>query len=356
MFSEIQSNVFTPTCATAGCHQGAGAPGGLMLDEANSYTLLVGVPSAQNPALDRVEPGDPDNSYLVQKLEGTASTGARMPLNGTPLAQSTIDIVRQWITDGALDDRAQASDPIRVTSMAPMPGATLSAAPAQITIGFDRQPDASTVNANTFLLERSGGDGSFGDGNEVTINAASIAVPMANPQSAVFDLTGVALADDTYRVTLEGTGASVILDQDANALDGEFGGGFPSGDGTEGGDFEATFEISTPVMIGPTLDQIQAVVFTPTCATAGCHTGPTGNSLPSGMDLTSANASFNSLVGVSSLQQPAILRVAAGDPDNSYLVMKLEGNAGSLMPFGGPALDPSVIAEIRQWITDGAMQ
>jgi hypothetical protein len=327
-----------------------------MLDEANSYMLLVGVSSGQDPALNRVEPGDPDNSYLIQKLEGTASGGARMPLNGSPLAQSTIDTIRQWITDGATDDRVQASAPIRVTSLSPLPGAMLESAPDKVIAGFDRQPDASTVNANTFLLQGSGGDGTFGDGNEVAINAASITVPMANPQSAVLDLSGVALADDTYRVTLEGDGASVILDQDANALDGEFGGGFPSGDGTEGGDFEATFTISPPVAAGPTLDEIQASVFSPTCATASCHTGPSGNILPAGMDLSDANASFNALVGVSSLQQPAILRVAPGDPDNSYLIMKLEGNAGTRMPFGGPALDAAVIADIRQWITDGAMQ
>ena len=356
VFSAIQANVFTPTCATAGCHAGVGAPQGLVLNAANSYTLLVGVASNEVPAVQRVAPGDPDNSYLIQKLEGSAASGERMPLNGTPLPQSSIDIIRQWITDGAIDDRVQASDPVRVTSLSPVPGSVLTAAPAQIIAGFDREVDASTVNANTFILESSGGDGSFGDGNETSIVAASITVPGANPQSAVFDLTGVALADETYQVSLRGSGASMILDLDANALDGEFNGALPSGDGIGGGDFEAQFSISTPVMIGPTLDQIQAVVFTSTCSTGGCHSGPTGNVLPTGMDLTDADASFAALVGISSLQQPAILRVAAGDPDNSYLIQKIEGNAGVRMPFGGAALDPAIIAEIRQWITDGALR
>ena len=48
----------------------------------------------------RVEPADPDNSYLIQKLEGSASFGAQMPIGG-PLNQETIDVIRQWITDGA---------------------------------------------------------------------------------------------------------------------------------------------------------------------------------------------------------------------------------------------------------------
>ena len=250
-FSEIQANVFTPTCATTGCHFGAGAPQGLRLDEANSYALLVGVGSMEEPSVLRVAPGDPNNSYLIQKLEGTAATGQQMPFNAPPLPQATIDVIRQWISDGAIDDRLTASGPIRVTSVSPLPDSVLDPAPTQIIAVFDREPDASTVNANTFILEASGGDMTFGDGNEARIAAASITVPPANPKTAVFDLTSIALADETYQVRLLGSGASMILDLDANALDGKFGGAFPSGDGTEGGDFAAVFTVMTPVAMGP---------------------------------------------------------------------------------------------------------
>jgi Bacterial Ig-like domain len=355
VFSEIQSNVFTPTCATSGCHTGASAPQGLRLDAANSYGLLVGVASSQVPSVLRVAAGNPGNSYLIQKLEGTAAAGARMPLNRTPLAQSTINIIRQWITDGAIDDRVPAATPARVTSLSPVPGSDLSAAPGSVVAMFDRALDASTVNTNTFLLEASGGDTTFGDGNETQITAAAITVS-ANGMTATFDLSGVAMADDTYRVRLLGSGASLVMDLDANALDGEFSGTFPSGNGTAGGDFAATFSITTPGSSGPTLDELQASVFTPTCATSGCHSGPSGGPLPTGMDLTSADASFANLVGVASTQSPGLSRVAAGDPDNSYLVHKIEGTAssGARMPFGGPPLSQALIDDIRQWIADGA--
>ena len=353
-FSAIQANVFTPTCATSGCHTGAGAPQGLILDEANSYALLVNRASNQVPALLRVAPNDPDNSYLIQKLEGTAAVGAQMPLNGQPLPQATIDVIRQWITDGAIDDRTPSADPVRVTGLAPMPGADLVASPTEIVAMFDRELDVSTVNANTFLLDGSGGDGTFADGNEVAIAATSITTPAMAPMSATFDLGTTVLADDTYRVRLLGSGASVILDIDANALDGEYSGAFPSGDGSAGGDFEATFTVTSPAPTGPTLDDIQAAVFSPTCS--GCHSGPTSGTLPAGMNLSTADASFAALVGTASIQVPALDRVTAGDPDNSYLVQKLEGTAavGGQMPPGGTPLDQALIDDIRQWIADGA--
>lgn len=349
-FSEIQENVFTPNCATSGCHLGAGAPQGLVLDEANSYGLLVDVASMEDPSILRVEPGDPDNSYLIQKLEGTATVGGQMPLGGTPLSQATIDIIRQWITEGAIDDRTPSADPIRVTALSPVPDSD-GEAPAEIVAMFDRELDVSTLNPNTFILERSGGDGTFGDGNEESITAADITTPDTMPMSATFDLTGVDMTDDAYRVRLLGSGASVILDIDANALDGEFSGTFPSGDGTEGGDFEATFTVTTPSS-GATLEAIQASVFTPTCATAGCHGGAGAQQ---GLRLDDG-FSFDNLVGVASAQVPELNRVEPGDPDNSYLVQKLEGTAaaGARMPFGGPPLDEALIDDIRQWISDGA--
>ncbi|HEY5808335.1 MAG TPA: hypothetical protein VIT67_10230, partial [Povalibacter sp.] len=98
-FESIQENVFTPLCT--GCHSGAQAPLGLRLDEAASYAMLVNAPSVEVPALRRVQPGNPDSSYLIQKIEGSAAVGARMPLNGPALPQATIDVMRQWITDGA---------------------------------------------------------------------------------------------------------------------------------------------------------------------------------------------------------------------------------------------------------------
>jgi uncharacterized protein (TIGR03118 family) len=104
--SELQTLVFTPKCA--GCHDGSNAPGGALpgsqnlSSAASSFANLVNVASQEQPALMRVKPGDPANSYLIQKLEGAASiSGSRMPFGGPFLDQATIDKVKSWIASGA---------------------------------------------------------------------------------------------------------------------------------------------------------------------------------------------------------------------------------------------------------------
>jgi hypothetical protein len=101
------------------------------------------------------------------------------------------------------------------------------------------------------------------------------------------------------------------------------------------------------------LDEIQAQVFTPRCAL--CHFG-SGNELPFSMDLSNSAASFDNLVNVPSEQVPGLLRVHPGNPDDSYLIHKLEGtqSVGDRMPQGGPFLDEATIQGIRAWIAAGS--
>jgi hypothetical protein len=102
--ASIQANVFTPSCAKSGCHTGAGAPFGLRLDPGLSWQNLYMIASPQGMSLTRVIPMDPDGSFLIQKLEATTPiAGGRMPADGPPyLQQTTVDVIRQWILNGAL--------------------------------------------------------------------------------------------------------------------------------------------------------------------------------------------------------------------------------------------------------------
>lgn len=107
-----------------------------------------------------------------------------------------------------------------------------------------------------------------------------------------------------------------------------------------------------------TLAEIQAAIFTPTCAVSGCHTGSTPQR---GLNLSNG-LSFSNLVGVvaDESDQPATFRVLAGNPDDSYIVRKIEGDStilGSRMPAGGAAaLTVSQINMIRSWISTGAAE
>jgi mono/diheme cytochrome c family protein len=101
--AQLQSTIFTPICS--GCHTGGGAalPSSMNLsNSAASHAALVGVASTEQPAVQRVSPGDPDASYLVRKLEGAPGiTGERMPLGGAAISAELIADVRAWITAGA---------------------------------------------------------------------------------------------------------------------------------------------------------------------------------------------------------------------------------------------------------------
>lgn len=103
--SSIQENIFTPTCARSGCHSAASASGGLSLADGDSFGELVGTESSEAPTLERVEAGDPDNSYLVNKLKGTAGdvggTDTQMPLGESALSDEEIEAIEEWITNGA---------------------------------------------------------------------------------------------------------------------------------------------------------------------------------------------------------------------------------------------------------------
>jgi hypothetical protein len=99
--ASIQANVFSVNCAIPGCHGGGTVQFGLRLDPGFSAGNLINVASPRDASLIRVIPGNPDGSFLIQKLEGTQTLGDRMPDFGPYLPQSTIDVIRQWIADGA---------------------------------------------------------------------------------------------------------------------------------------------------------------------------------------------------------------------------------------------------------------
>lgn len=109
-FSSIQRDIFQSTdaagrVACTGCHNTAfrAFTAGLNLEPAVAYASLVNVPSVEKPGLLRVAPNDPDNSYLIHKLEGRSDiVGVRMPRGQGPfLTEGQMTVIRRWIALGA---------------------------------------------------------------------------------------------------------------------------------------------------------------------------------------------------------------------------------------------------------------
>jgi hypothetical protein len=105
--NDIQIPIFTPKCATPGCHNRFTRSGGLDLEEGQAYANLVGKRSSQYsraPAL--VTPASVRQSFLARKivlgrLPANGSLGSYMPQAAARLSSAEIAAILEWIAAGA---------------------------------------------------------------------------------------------------------------------------------------------------------------------------------------------------------------------------------------------------------------
>jgi hypothetical protein len=112
------SAIFTDVIVATGCNGGtlchAGTVGNLTMNTKDqAYAALVGVKAmgmnlvqgkganCADSGLTRVEPGKPDESLLMMKIEHMQPCGDPMPPTSVVLAADTVAQVRAWITKGA---------------------------------------------------------------------------------------------------------------------------------------------------------------------------------------------------------------------------------------------------------------
>jgi chitodextrinase len=102
--------------------------------------------------------------------------------------------------------------------------------------------------------------------------------------------------------------------------------------------------------------QVQPI-FTQNCACHQSFSAPQGEILLPG-------STYDATVNVPSTENPTILRIKPGDPDSSYLVIKIDDaipgvatrRVGERMPRGLPPLKEADIQTIRKWVKDGAQR
>ena len=296
----IQTNVFALKCAVAACHVAGGiAP--FSLESGLAYNNLVYATSGYgNPRLMRVKPNDAGNSSLYLKLLGDAQVGglqARMPAGLGPMLDTEINAIRDWINAGALPDGnnnlVNRVRIIRPNNAAIQAGATL-----------DLNAQAFDVNNNVISAT-------------FTWSGSAPTVAMVDAMSGL--VTGANIGTATITATANGQSDTL-----------------------------GVTVIAAP-LLQATLSSIQANIFTPKCANAGCHPG-------GGAPMSLSNgASFAALVGVSSVafNRP---RVAPGNANNSVLYLKViaDNSVGRGMPLVGAPLSRAETDSIAAWINRGA--
>jgi hypothetical protein len=283
-FDQLQRNIFDQHCLSAGCHNSQSLAGGLNLSSGASYAALVGVTPtnvvADANGLLRVEPFNPDNSFLLVKVTAPApGEGSRMPLAMDPLSPSDIQSIRNWILSGAPPGgtAGPTESPTPTASATPSASVTGTATPTPIPV------DTSTPTAT------------------VTGTAPATATATASPTPT---------------------------------------------------------PTATPTATLSQFAEIQQTIFNVTCTQAFCHDQ---RGMSGGLVLVEGQ-SYANLVGVQpdndAARADGLLRVDPGNPNNSFLFIKVEGPTnvlyGSQMPLAQDPLPPEQMQLIQSWIANGA--
>ena len=203
-YHDIQEYIFDKSCANSVCHAAPANAGSLSLTYGLSYEDLVGrVP--QNPAaaaagMKLVDPGNPDNSFLLTKLIGPVAPeqGARMPFGGGVLHNGKIEAIRTWIEAGApqngkvvgIGDLGVLRDPDEVfeppTPPLPGEGYQLRLPPFKIEPGTEREIYYATQ------IEDENGNPVEGD---IFINRVEIFYPAGSHHFILYRFTEEGLAN-----------------------------------------------------------------------------------------------------------------------------------------------------------------
>ena len=124
----IQTSLFERHgCTTAACHGASPGQGSLDLRSDAAYANLVGVAAAADPAIKRVQPGDPEASMLWRKLaarirDDVDIPNSPMPLGtAAPLSEDELGALAEWIYNGAPERSVVPGTAQQLSSCLPPP-------------------------------------------------------------------------------------------------------------------------------------------------------------------------------------------------------------------------------------------
>lgn len=219
--AHLQQTIFGAICAR--CHTGATAPRGLRLDsEENSYAFLVNHSADEVPSLMRVNPGHPEQSYIVKKIEGASDiVGGQMPLGGPYLSQAQIKLIRDWIANGAPRTGAGTAATQISKTLIEKTSHHLSA-----NIHFSRVVDFASLGEGAIRIFYV-----FPQGKPVELLQFA---QLLNGQDLQLDLNNIPTAASGVEIVIASGTPVAVLDVEGKAIDGDM-------DGSEGGDYHYVY-------------------------------------------------------------------------------------------------------------------
>ena len=221
----------------------------------------------------------------------------------------------------------------------PADGARVPQGVSELRVEFNREVDAASVTAEHVQLVASGGDGQFGNKDDLGVVPAGVTTA-AN--SITVDLTGLVLLNDVYAVTVRSSESDGVRDSTGNALYGNRDINSPAAD------FRSIFALEHSARPPVSFDQVQTSVFDTGCAFSGCH----GNG--DALDL-SAGVAWQNLMDAASIERPDLLLVEPGNSYASYLPARLQAPFHRTHPSQGVVVSNASVQLIRRWIDEGAV-
>jgi hypothetical protein len=145
-----------------------------------------------------------------------------MPLGQTPLPQATIDVIRQWISNGAAPPPASATTSMftKLHVVVPVEDELFTRADGDPIIAADGELDLGSINSANVQLERSA-SGTFDDGSETTVTDAKVDVRSSAPTVLAVIVPPSERMPGNYRLTIRGTGPAPVVDRAGRPINGQ---------------------------------------------------------------------------------------------------------------------------------------
>jgi hypothetical protein len=95
--AQVPTSIFGASCEGGVCHNSRAKEYLLDLQSPGVASRLINVPSLEIPCFKLIDPENPDESYILLKVQPNPPAGAEMPSGGAMLSSAQIQCLREWV-------------------------------------------------------------------------------------------------------------------------------------------------------------------------------------------------------------------------------------------------------------------